>query len=53
MCHWRRVRNNFKRCGHYIDLPDEMVRDPAAYSPADLNSVPVPPLPTPNPLTGA
>ncbi|KAI0082689.1 hypothetical protein K474DRAFT_1584993 [Panus rudis PR-1116 ss-1] len=20
MCHWRRVRNHYKRCGHYIDL---------------------------------
>ncbi|TCD69720.1 hypothetical protein EIP91_006487 [Steccherinum ochraceum] len=25
MCHWRRVRNNYKRCEHYIDLPDQMV----------------------------
>ncbi|KAH9951326.1 hypothetical protein B0H21DRAFT_776055 [Amylocystis lapponica] len=20
MCHYRRVRNHYKRCGHYIDL---------------------------------
>ncbi|KAL6308986.1 hypothetical protein BKA93DRAFT_814916 [Sparassis latifolia] len=20
MCHWRRVRNHYRRCGHYIDL---------------------------------
>ncbi|KAF9820207.1 hypothetical protein IEO21_01640 [Rhodonia placenta] len=20
MCNWRRVRNHYKRCGHYIDL---------------------------------
>ncbi|OCH95520.1 hypothetical protein OBBRIDRAFT_745188 [Obba rivulosa] len=26
MCHWRRVRNHYKRCGHYIDLPDEMIQ---------------------------
>ncbi|KAI1795964.1 hypothetical protein LXA43DRAFT_696813 [Ganoderma leucocontextum] len=26
MCHWRRVRNNYKRCGHYVDQPDDMVR---------------------------
>ncbi|KAJ3007850.1 hypothetical protein NUW54_g3384 [Trametes sanguinea] len=39
MCHWRRVRNNYKRCGHYVDLPDEMVRPSAAYSPVDRNSV--------------
>ncbi|KAH9901294.1 hypothetical protein C8Q73DRAFT_662677 [Cubamyces lactineus] len=32
MCHWRRVRNNYKRCGHYVDLPDEMLSE-------DLNSV--------------
>ncbi|KAJ8487138.1 hypothetical protein ONZ51_g4353 [Trametes cubensis] len=39
MCHWRRVRNNYKRCGHYVDLPDEMVRPSTAYLSEDLNSV--------------
>ncbi|KAL4067600.1 hypothetical protein J3A83DRAFT_3692940 [Scleroderma citrinum] len=26
MCHWRRVQNTYKRCGHVFDLPDEMVQ---------------------------
>ncbi|RDX47495.1 hypothetical protein OH76DRAFT_1354126 [Lentinus brumalis] len=26
MCHWRRVRNYYKRCRHYLDLPDEMIQ---------------------------
>ncbi|KAH7930803.1 hypothetical protein BV22DRAFT_35138 [Leucogyrophana mollusca] len=26
MCHWRRVRNTYRRCGHAFDLPDEMIQ---------------------------
>ncbi|KIJ69435.1 hypothetical protein HYDPIDRAFT_123921 [Hydnomerulius pinastri MD-312] len=26
MCHWRRVQNTYKRCGHVYDLPDEMIQ---------------------------
>ncbi|KZP02860.1 hypothetical protein FIBSPDRAFT_845472 [Athelia psychrophila] len=26
MCHWRRVQNHYKRCGHEFDLPDEMIQ---------------------------
>ncbi|KAI0748028.1 hypothetical protein C8Q80DRAFT_1270476 [Daedaleopsis nitida] len=29
MCHWRRVRNNYKRCGHYVDLV-RAVPDPSS-----------------------
>lgn len=26
MCHWRRVRNHYRRCNHYLDLPDDLVQ---------------------------
>ncbi|KIL00428.1 hypothetical protein PAXRUDRAFT_129948 [Paxillus rubicundulus Ve08.2h10] len=26
MCHWRRVQNTYKRCGHVYDLPDVMIQ---------------------------
>ncbi|TRM57161.1 hypothetical protein BD626DRAFT_225253 [Schizophyllum amplum] len=25
MCHWRRVRNVYLRCGHAENLPDQMI----------------------------
>ncbi|KAI6109837.1 hypothetical protein F5141DRAFT_810955 [Pisolithus sp. B1] len=26
MCHWRRVQNTYKICGHVYDMPDEMIQ---------------------------